>query len=335
MTPLQFETRHEADWAALEQQVKLRQQRRQKRKQKRKQKQKQDELLPAAQFAALYRRVCEQLSLARERAYPAYLVDRLQVVASDAHQLVYQQGGGTTLQALREFLLHGFPAAVYQHRRHVTLSAVLLFVPMLVVGWLMYQRPELILTMMDAASAQSMESMYSMDADSIGRRRDASSDWEMFGHYIRNNIGVGFRCFAGGLFVGLGSIVFIVFNGALIGAVGGFLTERGLGATFYSFVATHSSFELIAAVLSGAAGLRLGQALVAPGRLTRRASLVQATREVTPLIYGFVFLFVVAAAVEAFWSSAPWIPPLVKYPVAAACWIGLLAYLLLQGRRAR
>src|SRR5690606_26373250 len=114
-------------------------------------------------------------------------------------------------------------------------------------------------------------------------RRNASSDWAMFGFYIDNNIGIGFRCFAGGLFLGLGSIFFIVYNGALIGAVGGFLTERGLAATFYSFVATHSSFELIAIVLSGAAGLRLGQALVMPGRLTRRASLVTATREVTPL----------------------------------------------------
>ncbi len=327
MTPLQFEKRHAADWVMLETQVRLRQQRRRR--------QKDAPLLPAAQFAALYRRVCEQLSLARERAYPAYLVDRLQVVASDAHQLVYQQGSSTTWQALREFLQHGFPAAVYRHRHHAALSALLFFVPLLVIGLLMYLRPDLILTMMDAGAAQEMESMYSMDAESIGRRRDAASDWAMFGFYISNNIGVGFRCFAGGLFLGLGSIFFIVFNGALIGAVGGFLTERGLGATFYSFVATHSSFELIAIVLSGAAGLRLGQALVAPGRLTRRASLVQATREVTPLIYGFVVLFVVAAAVEAFWSSAPWIPPLVKYPVAAACWIGLLAYLVLQGRRAR
>lgn len=327
VTPLQFETRYAADWAALEEQVRLRQQRRGKGKDQ--------PLMPADGFAALYRRVCEQLSLARERAYPAYLVDRLQGVASDAHQLLYQQGGRTTLGALREFLQYGFPRAVYQHRYHAALSAALFFVPLLVTGWLMYLRPDLILTMMDAGSAQEMESMYSHDAESIGRRRDAATDWAMFGFYINNNIGIAFRCFAGGLFLGLGSIFFIVYNGALIGAVAGFLTERGLGATFYSFVATHSSFELIAIVLSGAAGLRLGQALVAPGRLTRRASLVQATRATAPLIYGFTILLLIAAAVEAFWSSAPWIPPLVKYPVAAACWIGLLAYLALQGRRAR
>lgn len=327
MTPLQFEARHGDDWARLEKQVHLRQ--------LAGRKDKDAELLPAVEFAALYRRVCEQLSLARERAYPAYLVDRLQVVAADAHQLLYQQGGGTTFDTLREFLLRGFPRAVYRHRRHVLLAALLFFVPIIITGVLMYLRPDLILTVMNAGMAQELEYAYSLDAESIGRRRDASSDWAMFGFYIDNNIGIGFRCFAGGLFFGLGSIFYIVYNGALIGAVAGFLTERGLGETFYSFVATHSAFELTAIVLSGASGLRLGQALVAPGRLTRRASLVAATREVTPLVYGFVVLFLVAAAVEAFWSSAPWIPPLVKYPVAAACWIGLVTYLVTQARRAR
>ena len=39
------------------------------------------------------------------------------------------------------------------------------------------------------------------------------------------------------------------------------------------FVVTHSAFELTAIVLAGAAGLRLGHALVAPGRLRRIDSL--------------------------------------------------------------
>ena len=34
----------------------------------------------------------------------------------------------------------------------------------------------------------------------------------MFGFYIKNNMGVGFQTFAGGLFAGLGSLVFLTFN---------------------------------------------------------------------------------------------------------------------------
>jgi hypothetical protein len=42
---------------------------------------------------------------------------------------------------------------------------------------------------------------------------------------------------------------------------------------------------------------------------------------------------VIAAAIEAFWSSATWLPPALKYSVAGACWVAVLAYLMLQGRR--
>ena len=114
----------------------------------------------------------------------------------------------------------------------------------------------------------------------------------------------------------------------------GYLTERGLSATFYSFVATHSAFELTAIVLSGAAGLRIGHALLAPGRLTRLQALVQATRDSAVLLYGVTAMLLVAAAVEAFWSSATWLPPAVKYGVAGVCWTAVLGYFTFQGRRA-
>ena len=45
----------------------------------------------------------------------------------------------------------------------------------------------------------------------------------MFGYYIRNNIGVAFQCFAGGLFAGLGTLFFLAYNGAFAGALAGYL----------------------------------------------------------------------------------------------------------------
>jgi hypothetical protein len=39
-----------------------------------------------------------------------------------------------------------------------------------------------------------------------------------------------------------------------------------------------------------------------------------------------------AAAIEAFWSSAAWIAPGVKYGVGACCWALVMAWLALQGR---
>jgi uncharacterized membrane protein SpoIIM required for sporulation len=192
----------------------------------------------------------------------------------------------------------------------------------------------MILSVVSSDTAASFEQMYSPAADAIGRTRTASTDWMMFGFYIRNNVGVAFQSFAGGLFAGLGTLFFLAYNGAFSGALAGYLTERGLSTTFYSFIATHSAFELTAIVLAGAAGLRMGHALVAPGRLTRRQSLVQATRDAVVILYGVTAMLFVAAAIEAFWSSARWIPHAVKYTVAAICWTTVFGYFAFQGRRA-
>ena len=137
-----------------------------------------------------------------------------------------------------------------------------------------------------------------------------------------------------GLFAGVGSLFFLAANGAFGGAVAGYLTARGLSSTFYSFVVTHSAFELTAIILAGAAGLRIGHALLAPGRRRRLQSLVDAAREMSVIVYGVTAMLFIAAAVEAFWSSAGWLPAAVKYSVAAVCWASVLGYFTFQGRRA-
>jgi uncharacterized membrane protein SpoIIM required for sporulation len=286
-----------------------------------------------ARLAALYRRACEHLALARARSYPAYLIDRLERMTADAHQVIYHRRV-FGLARVKRLVAIDFPTAVTKHRAYVAAAAAALALPTVIVAFLVYWRPELILSVVSAETASSFQEMYSPTADSIGRTRTATTDWMMFGFYIRNNVGVAFQCFAGGLFAGVGTLFFLAYNGAFSGALAGYLTERGLAPTFYSFIATHSAFELTAIVLSGAAGLRIGHALIVPGRLTRLRSLEVATKDAAVLLYGVTAMLFVAAAIEAFWSSAKWIPPIVKYGVAGVCWTSVLAYCGFQGRRA-
>jgi uncharacterized membrane protein SpoIIM required for sporulation len=322
MTPLKFEELYEREWQELERLLEAALKRKPAK-----------EPLRGERLAALYRRACEQLALARARAYPAYLLDRLDRLTADAHQVIYQQRE-LGAAALWRLFTRDFPRAVRADWPYVLVATALLAVPTFVLGVLVYREPTLILSVVDAAAAAQFEQMYSSSAESIGRTRDAGDDWAMFGFYIRNNVGIAFQCFASGLAAGLGSIFFLVYNGALFGAIAGYLTERGLGETFYSFVATHGAFELTAIVLSGAAGLKLGRSLLAPGRLTRRESLVRAARECVVVIYGVAVMLIVAAAVEAFWSSAAWVPAGVKYAVAGVCWLVVFVYFAFQGRHA-
>jgi uncharacterized membrane protein SpoIIM required for sporulation len=134
------------------------------------------------------------------------------------------------------------------------------------------------------------------------------------------------------LFGGVGSSVVLLSNGLQLGAVAGYVITLGHAQNFLSFVITHGAFELTAIVLVGAAGLRLGHAWLAPGRHTRLEALRLGARDAMVVVYGAFAFFLIAAAIEAFWSSAAWVLPAVKYAVGAACWLAVLAYLGLQGR---
>jgi uncharacterized membrane protein SpoIIM required for sporulation len=325
VTPLQFEALYQAEWQELAGLLKS--------ALEGKSQDAKRAPIRGERVAALYRRACEHLALARARAYPADLLERLEQLTSDAHQLIYQRRD-FGFASLQRVITTDFPRAVRAHAAYVWLATALLVVPTLAIGFLVFYRPELILSVVSADSAAQFEQMYSDSAESIGRTRTADTDWMMFGYYISHNVGIAFQCFAGGLFGGLGSIFFLLYNGAIFGAIAGYLTERGLAPTFYSFVVTHSAFELTAIVLSGAAGLRLGHALLAPGRRTRLQSLVHAAKECSVIVYGLTAMLFIAAAIEAFWSSASWLPHEVKYSVAAACWTAVLCYLTFQGRRA-
>ena len=321
MTPLQFEAKHGALWQELEAALAATSRKR--------------GVAPAdrARIAALYRTACEHLAIAETRSYPVWLIDRLASLTARGHQLIYRQGD-FGVDTLRRLFLIDFPSAVRAHRLQVLIALAVFAGPLVVVGMLSYFDPGLVLSVHDAGMVEQYERMYGGDDGPIGRN-SAESDWEMFGLYIRNNIGIAFQCFAGGLFFGVGSLFFLAVNGVLAGSTAGYLTWRGFGENFYSFVITHGAFELTAIVLAGAAGLILGHALLVPGRQSRLGALELAARRAIVIVYGMTAMLVVAAALEAFWSAARWIPAPVKVGVGTACWIAVIAYFVFQGRPRR
>ncbi|MDR9754616.1 stage II sporulation protein M [Pseudomonas sp. SZMC_28357] len=286
-----------------------------------------------ARFPQDYRRLCHHLALARERGYSSFLVDSLQHQVLRGHQQFYRHRSQLGDQAL-QFILADFPRRVRQQWRFVLASGLMFFGSLIGVGLLVYLFPDLIYTLIPAPQVNDLQSMYDPVAGHLGRTADraASEDWVMFGYYILHNIGIAFQTFASGFLFGLGSVFFLLFNGLSIGAIAGHLTQIGYGQTFWSFVIGHGAFELSAITLSGAAGLQLGWALVAPGRLPRGEALRLAARDSVALICGVMLFLLLAAFIEAYWSSMTTTSPLTKYLVGAGLWLLVAAYLLLAGR---
>jgi uncharacterized membrane protein SpoIIM required for sporulation len=192
-------------------------------------------------------------------------------------------------------------------------------------------QPDLAYLVSSPEQIAQFEAMYT--GKELGRvARDASTDFSMFGFYIFNNISIAFRCFAGGITAGLMSAFALIFNGLNFGVVESRLAQAGLGNHFYSFVIAHSGFELGAIVLSGAAGLRLGMALVAPGLRTRRQALRETAESLVGMVCGLAIMLVIAALIEAFWSPLK-LGLEIKLGVGSVLCLLPLCYFIFAGRR--
>lgn len=285
-------------------------------------------------FSSLFRKVCHFHALAIERQYSSFLVDHLEDIVVRAQQQLYRRKEAGWLSFL-SFIVRDFPQLVRQEKLVVLVATVLFSLPVLLLWVGTVLAPELVYTVVDPNQTSHMESMYNPENRVLGEARESETNWHMFGFYIRNNVSVAFRTFASGLFYGIGTGFFLVYNGALFGAVAGHLSNIGFHTPFFTFVIAHGSFELTAIVLAGAAGLKLGYAILAPSQLTRVESLRRAAGVAIKLVYGVILMLIIAAFIEAFWSSNNLFSPLVKYSVGAALWCLVLVYFCLAGRKPR
>ena len=282
-------------------------------------------------LAEHYMLICQHLAIAKERLYDAVLVERLNSLVLALYRELYRYRSDTRLN-FYAFFKRDFPLAIYRHRYFILVAFLVLVLPGLITGFWTYLDEDAIYSVLDGPEVRHIERMYDPAAGKIGREREADTDVFMFGFYIKNNISVAFRCFAGGMVIGIGTLLVLFFNGMFMGGIAGHLTRLDYVDTFYPFVVGHGSFELTAIVFSGAAGLRLGYAILNPGQSSRLDSLRKAGSDVVPMLYGIVLMLIIAAFLEAFWSSSTSLSIEVKYGVGAILWAMVLLYSF-SGRR--
>lgn len=287
-----------------------------------------------ARLPPLYRDVCADLAAAQAARYSAPLVDYLRGLTAAAHGVLYgpharaREDGGRL--SLRRGWTSAFPRAVRKRWRAMLLATALFFVPFALGVALTLREPTLAFRVVPEAMLRPLTEAYARGFDG---GREVGEGTMMAGFYVYNNVGIALRCFALGIFGGLGSAFYLVQNGLSIGAVLGYVASQGAGGNILTFIVGHGSFELGAIVLAGGAGLSLGWSVVAPGELPRLASLQRAAREIVVIVAGAAVMLVFAAGIEAFWSASA-TPREVKLVVGGALFALVLAYVLFAGRDA-
>ena len=285
---------------------------------------------PTAAFPSLYRRLCQNLALSTQRGYSPALTDYLQKMALDCHSRLYGQAVERPA-VLRHWLFREMPYRVREEWRLLLLATIAFWGIALAVGLLVWHKPHWAYSFMSPQQLADIQRMY--QPGQIRTGRGGEGDMMMFGFYIWNNVSIGFRTFAGGIFGGIPALFSLAFNGMHLGTVGSWLSkDPATRDTFWSFVITHASFEITGLMLSGVAGMRLGLSLIHPGRLSRRHALLAASQRMFPVIVGAALLTVLAAFFEGFWSASADISNEVKYAVGGICWVLVIAFFAFAGR---
>lgn len=276
----------------------------------------------------LYRTVCADLMRARAAGYGRDIVEHLDQLAARAHNRLYR-ASPYRISRLWQLLAHDFPQTLRESWRFVAAAAALFVVPLLVGLLATLANPDLAAEVVPRGQLEMLAESY---AEGFAGGRSESADGSMAGFYVYNNVGISFRVFATGIFFGLGSVFYLVSNGIMIGATLGYVIAAGAGRNILTFVMGHGAFELTALVISGAAGLRMGYALVRTHGRTRLGSLRHDGPAVARLALGAAIMLGIAALIEGFWSPSS-VPDLVKWITAAVLWLLVMAYFALAGRR--
>lgn len=283
-------------------------------------------------FITLYRDVARDLAIARSRNYSNALVNRLNDLAVRGHNAVYQNRSGWVSKSI-EFITRDFPSEVRKNWRLLLVAACAFLIPAAGIASLILVDNQYVHSVLSPEQVDDVEAMYDPDGFMRSENRPMQSRVEMFGYYVLNNASIGLRCAATGIFFGIGTVLVLVLNGLVISAVFTHLIVVGYSETLFSFVAGHSALELTAIAISGAAGLRLGQAMLAPGSVARSTAVRRTRRTTLMLVFGAMIMFFLAAFVEAFWSAMR-LPPILKYVTGMAFWVLVVSYFVLAGRNA-
>jgi uncharacterized membrane protein SpoIIM required for sporulation len=148
-----------------------------------------------------------------------------------------------------------------------------------------------------------------------------------------NNVRVAILAFAAGVLLCVFTAFILVYNGANVGIAGGLFTHVGEWERFWGLILPHGLLEISAVIVAGAAGLRIGWTVIAPGDQTRWAALTAQGRDLGNVVIGLVIAFAVAGLIEGFVTGRPW-PTSIRVGIGVIAFLTFWGWTLVYGRRA-
>lgn len=249
------------------------------------------------EIAELHIKIMNDLSYAQSFYPKSKVVIYLNKLAKRSYEKIYhtkKQDKNT----LAQFFFEKIPLLAYKHRKYIYISFIFFFLCFFI---------GLLSTFNDDSFAReilgneyidiTLENIESGDALAIYK---GGSNWGSLIGIFDNNLRVGLNMFLSGLFIGLGTGYYILYNGIMVAVFQAFFYQNN---TFFDSVKgiwIHGTYEIFAMVIEAACGYIIGASILFPGSLDRFESFKKGLREAFFIFLSTIPFTFMAAFLEGY-----------------------------------
>ena len=259
----------------------------------------------AERLGELYRRTTSSLSVIRTRPEEKRLEGSLNRLVVRAHNQIYRPLPSQVTSRSLRYIQSAFPSAVRTHLPEITTSALIFFAGVgLGYGAVAIDNDAYyaLVPLEDVRSpGASVESL--RETLQSGRESETGELAQFSGMLWQHNSRVAMFSFALGPLAGIPTVLLILFNGLMLGAMSKVFMDADLSTEWFAWLIGHGVTEISALIFAAAGGLILGRAVISPGPLTRARALAAAGQRALGLALGTVFMLFFAALLEGFFRQ--------------------------------
>jgi uncharacterized membrane protein SpoIIM required for sporulation len=241
-------------------------------------------------LGGLYRAAAADLARLRRHAPRAPETARLETLVRQGRQVVYD--ARTRRRSVIRFFVTDYWRLIAERRKALLVAFVLLFGSAALAALWGVHDPAAATGVIPGQFRPALQPGHPWHDMSASQQAAFTSE------VFTNNIQVTLVAFAGGMTGGIATALALLYNGLLLGVIGGLMGQAGNGVGFIDLVTAHGVLELSCILVGGAAGLSLGWSIISPGLRTRRVSLQREATQCLLLVAGTAPWLVVAGIVE-------------------------------------
>lgn len=253
------------------------------------------------ELPTLYRMAASSLAVARETSLDAATLAYLETLVQRAWFQVYGPRQGL-IAWLRQFLGGNLSRSI----QGIWLDICVAFFVMVmgtIAGWLLVARDvewyySLVPTQFTDSRVPGASRETLMESLKVEQSADGMSTFAA--QLFTNNAGVAILAFALGFAFGIPSLLLLIHNMAVLGAMLWLFSSQDLTWEFAAWLSVHGTTELFAILLSGAAGMHIGRKMAFPGNRSIMAAAAEGGQRGAQVMIGVVLMMVFAALLEAF-----------------------------------